>query len=82
MKTRGKPISTLILLFTPFRDESDLLLENETAEEAFHRVVKTECSAYHAKLTVMLEARTNINEARQAGGQEEKISKEDEPKML
>ncbi len=76
---------SLILLFTPFKDESDLLLENETAEEAFHRVVNTECSAYHAKLTVMLEARTNIkkiNEARQADGQEEKISKEDDAPQL
>ncbi len=30
---------SLILLFTPFKYESDLLLENKTAEEAFHRVV-------------------------------------------
>ncbi len=29
---------SLILLFTPFRDESSLLLENETAKEAFHRL--------------------------------------------
>ncbi len=76
---------SLILLFTLFKYESDLLLENKTAEEAFHRVVNTECSAYHAKLTVMLEARTNIkkiNEARQADDQEEKISKDDAPQLM
>ena len=32
---------SLILLFTPFREESTLLFENETAEEAFHRLVTT-----------------------------------------
>ncbi len=61
------------------------LLENETAKEAFHRLVNTECYAYHAKLTLMLEARTNIkkmNEARQADGLEEKTSKEDNAPQL
>ena len=33
---------SLILLFVPFRDESSLLLENETAEEAFHRLMADE----------------------------------------
>ena len=33
-----KTTITLLLLFTPFRDESSLL-EHETAEEAFHRLV-------------------------------------------
>ncbi len=41
--------------------------------------MNSECAAYHAKLTVML-AQSNvkkINEARQADGQEEKVSKDD-----
>ena len=50
---------SLILLFTPFREESSLLLEDETAEEAFSRLVNSDCSAYHAKLK-MLEAQSNI----------------------
>ncbi len=76
---------SLILLFTPFRDESSLVLENETAEEAFHRLTTSECSAYHAKLTVMLEAQSNIqqiNEARHADGQEEKVSEPDDPHLI
>ncbi len=69
IKTRGKTTTTLILLF------SSLLLENKTAEEAFHRLTTSECSAYHAKLTMILESQSNtkqINEARQADGQEQK----------
>jgi len=31
---------SVILLFVPFRTESSLLLDNERAEEAFHRLVK------------------------------------------
>ena len=49
---------SLILLFTPFREESSLLLESETAEEAFHRLVSIDSSAYHAKLKRMLEAQS------------------------
>ena len=41
---------SLLLLFVPFRDESSLLLDNETAEAAFHRVMNVDSSAYHDKL--------------------------------
>jgi len=46
---------SLILLFVPFQRESSLLLVNERAKEAFHRLVNTDCSSYHARLQ-MLEA--------------------------
>ena len=75
---------SLTLLFTPFREESSLLLESETAEEAFHRLVSSDSSAYHAKLKRMLEAQSNIkiNEARLANGKEEKVSMEDDDPQL
>ena len=47
---------SLILFFVPFRDESNLLLENETAEEAFHRLLNESSSAYHPKLQKILDA--------------------------
>ena len=79
---------SLLLLFIPFRDESTLLQENETAEEAFNRLLPSNstCSAYHAKLQKVLEAQShikNINDARQAEGEEEKINKEeDKPQLM
>ena len=53
-------------------------------EQAFHRLVTSQSSNYYAKLQVMLAARSNvkqINEARQADG-EEKLSKEDDDPQL
>ena len=49
---------SLLLLFVPFRDESSLFQEQETAEEAFKRLLpaNVECSAYHARLQAMLKA--------------------------
>ena len=76
---------SLILLFTPFREESSLLLKNETAEEAFHRLVSSDSSPYHVKLKRMLEAQSNIkqiNEARLASGPEERINKNDDDPQL
>ena len=76
---------SLVLLFCPFRDESTLLHENEMPEQAFHRLVTSQSSNYHAKLQVMLAARSNvkqINKARQADGEEEKLSKEDDDPQL
>ena len=64
---------SLILLFVPFRDESSLLLHNETTEEAFHRLMNDSSSAYHAKLQRILDAQSkikDINKARQADGGE------------
>lgn len=54
---------SLILLFVPFRNEAaDLLKENETAEEAFHRLLpeNEDCSTYHDKLQTMLEAQSTV----------------------
>ena len=74
----------MILLFVPFRDESTLLLLGETAEQAFERLVlqNEKCSAHHEKLQKMLEARLNINDARQEEGKEEKLNKEDDEPQL
>ena len=78
---------SLILLFVPFRDESSLLLENETAEEAFQCLLPAESdgSAYHPRLQKILQAQAvkKINDARQADGEENTISKEDdEPQLM
>ena len=66
---------SLVLLLSPFRDENSLLLENERAEAAFHRLVSSKSSDYHAKLKVSWQLVKTINEARQAESQEEKVSK-------
>ena len=70
----------------PFRDESSLILENETAELAFLRLMNVHSSAYHAKLQTILDAQSKIkeiNEARQADGVEQKLSKDDNnPQLL
>ena len=62
---------SLLLLFVPFRYESSLLLDNETAEVAFHSLMNVDSSAYHDKFQKILEAQStikDINEARQADG--------------
>ena len=51
---------SLLLLFVAFRDESSLILENETAELAFHRLLNVHSSAYHAKLQTILDAQSKI----------------------
>ena len=69
----------------PFRDESSLILENETAELAFQRLMNVHSSAYHAKLQTILDAQSKIkeiNEARQADGVEQKLSKDDNNPQL
>ena len=76
---------SLLLLFVPFRDESSLILENETAELAFQRLMNVHSSAYHAKLQTILGAQSKIkeiNEARQADGVEQKLSKDDNNPQL
>ena len=76
---------SLLLLFVPFRDESSLLLDNETAEVAFHTLMNVDNSAYHDKLQKILEAQStvkDINEARQADGAEQRVSKEDNDPQL
>ena len=49
---------SLILLFVPFRDENTLLLPNEKAEEAFHRLSSSSGSLHHEKLQKMLKAQS------------------------
>ena len=39
---------SLVLLFSPFRDESSLLVDNETAQAAFHRLMRI------AKVTITI----------------------------
>ena len=78
---------SLILLFVPFRDESLLLLENQTAEEAFNRLLPTNvnCSAYHEKLQKILQAQSNvkkINVARQTDNKEQNSNTEDDKLQL
>ena len=78
---------SLILLFVPFTDENRLLLANETAEEAFNRLMSShdKCSAHHARLQKMLEAQANIkkiNEARQDSGKVEPVVREDDDPQL
>ena len=58
---------SLVLLFVPFRNESNLLLPNETSEQAFHRYSNDGLLGHHEKLMKMLEAtstRQKITEAR------------------
>ena len=77
--------STLILLFVPLRDESSLLLDNETAEEAFHRLMNEDSSAYHDKLQKILDAQskmTEIKEARKADGEDKRVNKDDNDPQL
>ena len=49
------------MLFIPFRDESSLLLENKSAEEAFNRLINENSSAYHAKSQRILDAQSKIS---------------------
>ena len=57
-----------------------MFLPNERAEEAFHRLVSNRSSKHHAKVKRAL---SNCNEARQADGKEEEVSKEDdEPQLI
>jgi hypothetical protein len=76
---------SLVLLFSPFRDESSLLQGNETAEQAFHRLLTSQSSSYHSKLRTVLAAASNvksINEARQANMEEKEAKEDNEPQLL
>ena len=77
---------SLLLLF---RDESSLLQEQETAEEAFKHLLpaNVECSAYHARLQAMLKAQENlkaITDARKLSVPEEHgdNKSDDEPQLM
>ena len=47
---------SLVLMFVPFRDEGELLLPDETLEQAFHRHKNEGLPSHHDKLKKMLEA--------------------------
>ena len=60
-----------------------MLEENETAEEAFNRLLPAhdDCSVYHSRLQKMLKVQSNlktISDARQADGTSDKDNKEDD----
>ena len=65
----------LILLFTPFRDEGDLIGEAETAEEAFNRLLgdNSNLLAHHDKLQNILAANRSVAKIAEAREQEQKI---------
>ena len=77
---------SLIFLFVQFRNESGLLLEGETAEVAFNRLLPnhSDCSLYHKKLQKMLKASLYLKQVNDAREQEEKVSKldDDEPQLF
>ena len=60
---------SLLLLFVPFRDESQLLLPNETAEQAFQRIASEKGSAHSEKLQRMIEAQATVKRINEARGQ-------------
>ena len=59
---------SLLLLFVPFRNESDLLKPNETAEQSFARHYKNGSSMlkHHERLQQMLQAQTKVQEINEA----------------
>ena len=80
---------SLLLLFVPFRSEASLLQENETAENAFGRLLPAHgnCSAYHARLQAMLKAQQKlkaISDARKSDVADEEPSREleNDPQLL
>ena len=77
---------SLILLFVPFQDENDLLLSNETAEEAFNRLLPAHpnCSKYHETLQKMLKVHTKVKKINEARNSDVKVeSKEEgEPQVM
>ena len=57
---------SLILLFVPFQDGNDLLLSNETAEEAFNRLLPAHPNCYYETLQKMLKVHTKVNKINEA----------------
>ena len=60
--------------------------DDETAEEAFKRLVTDNSKAYHEKLHKALQAQATVNEARRAEAKDEKEEKDnkedDEPQLM
>ena len=71
---------SLIFLFVLFRDESSLLLKDETAEQAFHRLLpgNNDCSVHHDNLQRMLNARLHVKDINRARVNKEKVKPDDE----
>ena len=74
---------SLLLLFVPFHNETDLTEEGESAEDAFnrHMMENDALNTHSEKLQMMLKARENvekINEARQAEEEQVPMPEEDE----
>uniref|UniRef100_A0A1X7VLK4 ATP-dependent DNA helicase n=1 Tax=Amphimedon queenslandica TaxID=400682 RepID=A0A1X7VLK4_AMPQE len=62
--TQERNCHFLILQFVPFKDEPSLIVDNETAEEAFDRLIASNdnVSFNHEKLQQMLQCRTLTTE--------------------
>ena len=78
---------TMILLFMPFRDESSLLLADETAEEAFDRLMRhnKRCSTYLKRMQEVVKARTTvkvINKAREELCAQQEPVEDEGPQVL
>ena len=72
---------SVILLFVPFTDEGDLLLPNESAEDAFHRLTNESGLIHHERLQTMLAAESHIkkiNEARHKASTDEKVESQED----
>ncbi len=68
----------LVMLFTPFTDESLLLLPGETAKNAFERSQSEGLMAHHERLQKMLQAdkkKREIKETRNGGADQQKSAK-------
>ena len=63
---------SLVLLFSPFRNESSLILSSETAEQASHRLLSSQSSSYHTKLKTMLAAASNVKSINEPMNQKRK----------
>ena len=76
-RTKGKTISTHSYCSLFPLEMRSVLLQNETAEEAFHRLMNDTSSAYHAKLQRILDAQSkikDINKTWQADGEEKRVN--------
>ena len=78
---RQECLYSLVLLFSPFRDESSLLQDSETPEHAFHRLLTSQSSSYQAMLTAASNVK-GINEARLADMEEKEAEEDKEPQLL
>jgi len=68
---------SLVVLFVPYREESSLLQENETTEQAFNRLLpeNRDCTAYHERLQAMLRAEAHVRSIEEARRAQEAVNK-------